>query len=584
MKVKQISCMLLALVLICMFALVGCKTKPVKGESGSSDGESTNSSSIDSEGSQPEDSIPSGESGASGVTGTTASNAGQGDSTAKPSGKLNNNSGDASVFNSMTKPVTLKVVVKTNPDNGDLAKMWFWQEIERLSHIHFDVQVVEAAVFHDQKALMILSNNLPDMFLGYAQFDSREVVKYGSEGVFIDIKDKVKNMKNLQKVIKTGEPNTLKGSTAPNGSIYSLPCFNTRGLPDGLRVFINQEWLDNLNLKMPKTIADFRKVLEAFRDRDPDGNGVKDTIPISGVGYQIFNYFRSAYGFVDDYDVIGGKLKYFPMEADYKNYMDTLNRFYTDNLIDHEMMFQTDEQFKAKASAGKVGVFAYTGVETAVGSEKSKWSQYDAMTPIIARSGIEPKYMLDLSVFQNCAMLTKANKHVDESLLFLDFLYTDTGTTMLRLGPEKGKWSGEGGWYKNSKGEVEMDVPKKYANDWLFINSMSPCINILPCYMPTPTMNGGKKDDKALHFEKMMKVFAANGRYRLPEFMYSVKEAEKLSELEPYIANFVQNKIPDYVIGVRPVSEIANDQTELRKQGVETIIKIKQDAYNRYIK
>ena len=71
------------------------------------------------------------------------------------------------MFNSMTKPVTLKVVLKTNPDNGDIAKMWFWEEIERLSHIHFDVQVIEANVFHDQKALMILSNNLPDMFLGY---------------------------------------------------------------------------------------------------------------------------------------------------------------------------------------------------------------------------------------------------------------------------------------------------------------------------------------------------------------------------------------------------------------------------------
>ena len=165
--------------------------------------------------------------------------------------------------------------------------------------------------------------------------------------------------------------------------------------------------------------------MEAFRDRDRMATG-KDTIPISGVGFQIFNYFKAAYGFVDDYDIVDGKLRYFPMEADYKNYMDTLNRFYTDNLIDHEMMFQTDEQFKAKARTRKVGVFAYTWCGYCCRHRKSK------MVSVWCYDSYHCPFALSLnicsifSVFQNCAMITKANKHIDESLLFLDFLYTDT--------------------------------------------------------------------------------------------------------------------------------------------------------------
>ena len=71
---------------------------------------------------------------------------------------------DTDVFNDITEPVTLNVVLKTNPVNGDIPEMWFWDEIERLSKIKFEVSAIEASVFHDRKTLMIISDQLPDMF------------------------------------------------------------------------------------------------------------------------------------------------------------------------------------------------------------------------------------------------------------------------------------------------------------------------------------------------------------------------------------------------------------------------------------
>ncbi len=488
---------------------------------------------------------------------------------------------DTDVFNDITEPVTLNVVLKTNPVNGDIPEMWFWDEIERLSKIKFEVSAIEASVFHDRKTLMIISDQLPDMFLGYAEFDSGEVMKYGEEGIFVDLKDQIPNMKNLQKVLAI-EPNTLKGATTPDGSIYSLPCFNTRAQAEGDRIFINTTWLDNLGLSMPKTMEEFRNVLTAFRDRDPDGDGVQNTIPISGVGYSILPLFRSAYGFVDDFDVIDGKVKYFPMEDSYIDYFDTLNQFYTDNLIDHEMISQTDDQFKTKARAMRVGVFAYSSAYDAVGDEKEKWSQYEAMDPITAVDGVDAKFGLDFGIYEHCAIITKANQHLKESLAFLDFLYTETGTTMLRVGPEKGKWDGEGGYTLNSEGGAVVEVPSNYESEWLFVNAVTPCINILPCYMPSQVMMASKGDEKAQNLSAQLDKIFQNGRYKMPEFMYTSEEAAKINEILPYVQSDVQAKIPEYIIGVKDVQEIVNDQAQWKKMGIEEVIQIRQAGYDRY--
>lgn len=64
--------------------------------------------------------------------------------------------------------------------------------------------------------------------------------------------------------------------TYPDGNMYALP--------SGLRssymhttdvgiMYINQTWLDNLNLETPQTAEELLDVLRAFRDQDADGDG-----------------------------------------------------------------------------------------------------------------------------------------------------------------------------------------------------------------------------------------------------------------------------------------------------------------------
>ena len=45
---------------------------------------------------------------------------------------------------------------------------------------------------------------------------------------------------------------------------------------------IRQDWLDTLGLEMPTTQDEFVEVLRAFKNNDPNGNGVADEIPTGG--------------------------------------------------------------------------------------------------------------------------------------------------------------------------------------------------------------------------------------------------------------------------------------------------------------
>jgi putative aldouronate transport system substrate-binding protein len=105
-----------------------------------------------------------------------------------------------------------------------------------------------------------------------------EIMKYGMQGAFIPLNDLIEdygpNIKNMLKQL----PDVQKAITASDGNIYHLPY-----IPDGKvgrAYFIRTDWLDVLNLEMPKTAEELEKVLISFKEQDPNGNGIKDEIPI----------------------------------------------------------------------------------------------------------------------------------------------------------------------------------------------------------------------------------------------------------------------------------------------------------------
>ncbi|TLS48538.1 extracellular solute-binding protein [Paenibacillus antri] len=69
-----------------------------------------------------------------------------------------------------------------------------------------------------------------------------------------------------------------------DGKKYGIPILDYAYNGDPV-LFIREDWLKKLNLEAPKTLDDLEKVLDAFTNGDPDGNGAKDTFGLT-IGFK----------------------------------------------------------------------------------------------------------------------------------------------------------------------------------------------------------------------------------------------------------------------------------------------------------
>ncbi len=102
------------------------------------------------------------------------------------------------------------------------------------------------------------------------------MTKYGMQGAFVPLDKYFKYMPDFKKFLDA-HPDVKMAITAPDGHIYYAPY-----VPDGgiaRTYFIRTDWLKKLNLAVPKTVDELSQVLQAFKDKDPNGNGKKDEIP-----------------------------------------------------------------------------------------------------------------------------------------------------------------------------------------------------------------------------------------------------------------------------------------------------------------
>lgn len=152
-----------------------------------------------------------------------------------------------------------------------------------------------------------------------------------------------------------------------DGKRYGIPRFSGGNGSDSL-LWIRKDWLDKLGLQPPKTIEDLEKIMDAFVNKDPDGNGKKDTIGLTlasknglatwlADGSFIFgaygNYEPGSWSKGED-----GKLVYGSVQPSMKKALAKLNEWYQKGYLDKEVGI-LDEQTAIKSFvAGKSGIIS----------------------------------------------------------------------------------------------------------------------------------------------------------------------------------------------------------------------------------
>lgn len=495
---------------------------------------------------------------------------------------------NSETFPIVKEPITVTGFGSKNVTHNDWDKMLCFTEYEKMTNIKVQWNTPPSQGYVEKKNLILASGDLPDFFMR-GGLNPADEVNYGSQGVLIPLNDLIK--KYAPNITKRMEeyPEFRKSITQPDGNIYSLPQVEGSIASSVQKMWINKVWLDNLKLSMPKTTDEFLAVLIAFRDNDPNKNGKKDEIPVSDrdKGGGPLRQLNAAWGLGNLGKVMAGnfvdkgpdgKLRFFAKDQKYKEFLEYMNKLHKEKLLDPEIFTQGVPEFTAKGEQGLVGTFMINANPEIIG--KKHQDDYVAVPALKGPYGDQIWTDINALASDGSFAITNKCKYPEAMIRWVDYFYGLEGSKLIRMGIE-GKT-----YHKNSDGSYVMD--KEITNNPNGLNFPQ----AIGQYAPG-IAGGGVA---SFVFEELEKIRLPKSVYDGTEVLkpyliesvvkptFTTEEQEQLNALQSDINTYVKEMQVKFTVGDEPLSNWNNYVNRLNQMGVDKIMKIYQDAYDRWLK
>lgn len=354
-----------------------------------------------------------------------------------------------------TEPVTLKFWSGKESTIEDLSTNEYIKWLQKTTNVKIEFEQTPADGAGQKFALSLASGSYPDVYYGVNQTTGANMddimIKFGMQGgVFIALNDLIdKYGVETQKLFS--QVSYIKSAvTSPDGKIYALPSYSEiYHVRYAQKMWISNAWLTKLNLKMPTTTDEFATVLKAFKDKDPNGNGKADEIPlVGGVTWHGTpdNYLMCAF-INDDGDkrmtVENGVLDTIVNKPAYKEGLKYINKLYKDGLIYEASFTQTGDQAKQLGSQDPqiVGAYSVGAPQIIAAGGSPLYSSSVTVPPLKGPNGVQTTgYYVYGDVRKGAYMITSACKNPDVAFKLADFMYTQEASITLRQGVKGVDW------------------------------------------------------------------------------------------------------------------------------------------------
>ena len=254
--------------------------------------------------------------------------------------------------------------------------------------------------------------------------------------------------------------------------LYSLPYIRTLEADRGVRDiwWINKNWLDELNLKMPETLDDFINVLRAFRDNAGTGSIPENVMP----WYFCFNSmiggqfdFLGTYG-IEAYDTTymalndEGQVINYATDPRLKSAVQTLSSMYAEGLIAKESFTESAARYVERINT--VAETPYIGVFTGYWAAND---EYVPMTLFQSVEGVEPTIRSQpIGVTRNRMVLFEECDHPEKVLEIMEWVAQEGNTMFNEFGLEGEGWDYDAATDTYTVHKNESTVVHAPSNAW----------------------------------------------------------------------------------------------------------------------
>lgn len=512
--------------------------------------------------------------------------------------------GDASnltppgTFPIVKEPVELRVLVKGESRIEDFQTNAFTQYYERLTNVKVKFEVAPEGSFQETLNLRLASGDLPDIIMNMGVSRVQEVI-FGQQGIFLPLNDLIEKHGSFIKRMFQEKPEYYKAIVSPDGNIYSLPevneCYHCSL---SMKMWIYKPWLDKLGLSMPTTTDEFYKVLKAFKENDPNGNGKADEIPLAGSSApgawnaSIETFLMNAFVYTPGgVYVKNGKVQVSYDKPEWKAGLEYLHQLYKEGLLAGESFTQDQQQLMRMGEnpeAPLLGTFpaGWFGIGSEYRGPSGRWKGYVTVPPLKGPNGVQVAVSSPYQYNSGKLIITNKAKDPAVALRWADGFFNEEVLLRANMGAEGKDWKAA------EPGSVGIDGRKA---KWEAVSAYGSVTNT-QWYQSNPTYisedyrlswSAGEKPEENVEVilynqtKQNYEPYRAPLEHVLPPLFFTEEQSMELADLEKTLNDYVRQMTARFIIGdVDITSEWNNYMSTLKNMNLNRYLAINQEAYD----
>ncbi|AOZ93413.1 extracellular solute-binding protein [Paenibacillus crassostreae] len=426
---------------------------------------------------------------------------------------------------------------------------------------------------------LLASGNLPDIFMNnWLQFPGgpEKAIQQGDIMPLNEVIDRY--APNFKRVLEDN-PEIDKMVKTDSGIYYAFPFIRSEEGKVYGGPIIRKDWLDELKLPIPTTINEWYKTLKAFKDKK--GATAPLTFRTLFLGERTAG-FAGAFGVMGNFYVEDGKVIYGYLEPEYRDYLETMSKWYREGLIDKDFavldLESVDKKMSSGLSGATIGWFSYIEKYNLAALDNDSTARYTAAPYPTLREGEIPKFgQLDNAYAgTSSAAINATTKNLEAAVRWLDYGYSEEGSLLNTFGIEDVTYTMKNGHpvytdlvVENSDGISSDQVMLQYAHQTNF-----------PMIQRYSQLEWRfEETNQAIEVWRNTK----HEDYLLPPITPTSEEASELSTLMDGIDEYVKDSELRIILGVDSIDAYDDMVNQLKLLGIERILEIKQAAYQRYV-
>ncbi|MGI6577511.1 MAG: hypothetical protein ACOX1Q_05625 [Eubacteriales bacterium] len=468
-----------------------------------------------------------------------------------------------------------------------------YQKAEEITNIHIEWKIASMGEGKEQFNLIMVSQNLPDAFftgnaIGPSCYYVGGYDNYINEGLIRDLSDLIATYAPNYNALRYADDTVRKNTMTDSGKVPYFRTISPEREPTWVGVYARQDWLDKSGTGIVannvETYEEFHDMLVALKDY----SGTASYYLWSGsTGAEEF--LMTGYGVLSEYINRDGRAVFCPTDPGYLEYLEMMNQWYSEGLIDPEFyvragLFGGDS---ALIINGEFGAFQFiydtTMIEMQIPPEQGANIQ-GVTAPAINKGDIRklaynsvPHTVLG----GGNATITYTSEDIVPFIKWMDYFYSEEGALL-------GNWGIEGVSYEIGEDGKPRWMEVIYANpdgtsteDMQSLNTMPPVHPKLYYWERgfSPTL-----PEKAFKVGKEIWDRNYEDSETMPEVSISIDESAEYSSKMGDIKTYVTENTIKFITGEKSLSEWNSYVEWINSHGIDRCTEIMQNALDRYYK